>query len=69
MRSTILAGLDLPTSGVHHLQDIVLMPFGHDEPQTQEQNSDAECHFVLLANIALRRLLNRTFRSMYTPGM
>jgi hypothetical protein len=35
----------------------------------QDQNSDTECHFVLLANIALRRLLNRALRSMYSSGM
>ncbi|KAH7399223.1 hypothetical protein DE146DRAFT_526451 [Phaeosphaeria sp. MPI-PUGE-AT-0046c] len=69
LECTILAELDLPPSGLHRLQDIVPMPFGHDEPQTQEQNSDAECHFVLLANIALRRLLNRAFRGMYPSDL
>ena len=67
--STILSELDLPPSGLYQLQDSVPMPFGNEESQKQEQASETECQFVLLANIALRRLLNRAYRSMSSPSM
>lgn len=44
------------------------MPFDHGDAYKQEQNSETECQFVLLANIALRRLLNRAYRSMCSPS-
>lgn len=44
------------------------MTFGHKDADTQEHDSETEWQFVLLANIALRRLLNRAYRSTSSPN-
>ncbi|KIW15801.1 hypothetical protein PV08_05851 [Exophiala spinifera] len=66
LESTILAELDLPASKLYQLQDTVPLPFGYDDGHSPTTDSDSECHFVLLANIALRKLLNRAYQTIYS---
>ncbi|OJJ50444.1 hypothetical protein ASPZODRAFT_56188 [Penicilliopsis zonata CBS 506.65] len=78
--SDLLAELDLPHSGIVHFEELVDLPGGFEDDEEEDEDEDAEedgDHAVMtepigrdelwyfLAEIALRRLLNRVSHMIY----
>ena len=64
--SDLLAELDLPHSGIVDLEETVGLPGGFKEEDDESPGSDELWYF--LAEIALRRLLNRVSHTVYSKG-
>ena len=64
--SDLLAELDLPHSGIVQFEEIVGLPGGFEEEEDEPAGRDELWYF--LAEIALRRLLNRVSSVIYSRG-
>ena len=68
--SDVLAELDLPPSGISRLEDSMMLPGAVSSPspfpETQEEDSLMWMYY--LAQIALRKLLNRVHTALYKQG-
>ena len=65
--SDLLAELDLPHSGIVQFEETVELPSGFDEEEGEEPVGRDELWYFL-AEIALRRLLNRVSHLIYQKG-
>ncbi|OAG03597.1 uncharacterized protein CC84DRAFT_860350 [Paraphaeosphaeria sporulosa] len=63
IESDLLAELDLPHSGLEHFEDSFTLPTGFEDIGTEPVGRDELWYF--LAEIALRRLLNRVSHMLY----
>lgn len=63
--SQILAELDFAPSGISRFEHDVRLPFATGSASESQQN---EYQFSLLAQISLRRLLNRVHANLYNQG-
>ncbi|KAJ4347198.1 uncharacterized protein N0V89_011137 [Didymosphaeria variabile] len=63
IESDLLAELDLPHSGLGHFEDTFTLPTGFEDIGTEPVGRDELWYF--LAEIALRRLLNRVSHMLY----
>ena len=64
--SDLLAELDLPHSGVVQFEENVGLPGGFEEPEDSQTHVGKDDLWYFLAEIALRRLLNRVSQLIYS---
>lgn len=67
MNSDVLAELDLPPSGISRLEDSMNLPSGHSTESSDGdvREDNPEMWMYYLAQIALRKLLNRAHTALY----
>jgi len=68
LESDVLAELDLPPSGISRLEDSMLLPSGITMPPSPYTDTAADDQLIwmyYLAQIALRKLLNRVHTALY----
>ncbi|KAF8243768.1 hypothetical protein K440DRAFT_560754 [Wilcoxina mikolae CBS 423.85] len=67
--SDLLAELDLPHSGISHLEETIGLPIGFSSsPDTTSSIPGRDDLWYFLSEIALRRLLNRVSHLIYSKG-
>jgi hypothetical protein len=70
--SDVLAELDLPPSGITRLEDSMALPSSIALPpayDSETREDDPLMWMYYLAQIALRKLLNRAHTTLYTKGV
>lgn len=65
LNSQILAEFDFFPTGLRALENTMPLPFADDDPQHRQRE---DYRFFFLAQVSLRRLLNRIHANLYTPG-
>jgi hypothetical protein len=65
LNSQILAEFDFFPTGLRALENTMPLPFADDDLQNTQRE---EYRFFFLAQVSLRRLLNRIHANLYTPG-
>lgn len=68
INSDLLAELDLPHSGIVQFEESVGLPCGFEEEDEEPVGGGRDDLWYFLAEIALRRLLNRVSHLIYSKG-